>query len=104
MASDGRPRIEPPDQIRAATVPDGGEQERIEAKNWAAVKAAKQAETEADGEFTEPGWREVINPDGVRCFVTRFRDATPHQARSKQVADVMDDLSIPPFLGCQLGH
>jgi hypothetical protein len=91
-----------PDQIRAAAVPDGGEQERIEAKNRPAVKAAEQAEIEADGEFTEPGWREVINPDGVRCFVTRFRDATPHQARSKQAADVTDDLSIPPFLGHQL--
>jgi hypothetical protein len=67
----------------------------IKAKNRAALKAAEQAEIEANGEFTEPGWREVINPDGVRCFVTRFRDATPHQARSKQAAD---DLSIPPFL------
>ena len=86
-----------PDQNRAATVPDGGEQERIEAKNRAAVKAAEQAEIEADGEFTEPGWREVINPEGVRCFVTL------HQERSKQAEDVTDDLSIPPFLDRRTG-
>ena len=86
----------------AFTVPDRGEQERIEAKNRAALKAAEQAEIEANGEFTEPGWREVINPDGARCFVTRFRDPTPHQARSKHATDVTDALSIPPFLDRQL--
>jgi hypothetical protein len=105
-----------PNAFHCATVPDGpgckwegGAFARIEAQNrsalrshFAKLKAAEEAEIEANGEFTEPGWREVINPDGVRCFVTQFPDATPHQARSKQAADVTDDLSIPPFLGRQL--
>ena len=45
--------------------------------------------------FTEPDWREVISPAGVRCFATRFRQV-------KQVAlvrlPIPDDLSIPDFL------
>ena len=70
-----------PNQLHCATVPDGsdcqwkgGEYERLEARNRTALKAAEQAEIEANGEFTEPEWREVISPDGIRCFVTRFRD------------------------------
>jgi hypothetical protein len=70
-----------PNQLHCATVPDGsdcewkgGEYERLEAKNRTALKPAEQAEIEANGEFTEPEWREVISPDGIRCFVTRFRD------------------------------
>src|SRR6185437_11590535 len=31
-------------------------------------------EIEANGYFTEPDWKEVISPDGVRCFATRFRE------------------------------
>lgn len=67
-----------PTQFHCATVPDGGEYERIEAKNRALLKAAKraaeEAEIEANGYFTDPEWREVISPDGVKCFVTTFRD------------------------------
>jgi hypothetical protein len=57
----------------------GGEYERIEAKNRAALKAhfeaLEQAEVEANGYFTDPEWREVVSPDGVKCFVTRWRPA-----------------------------
>lgn len=88
------------DQLRAATVPDGpgrrwegGEYRRIEAKNRAALKATEQA-------FTEPEWREVISPDGVRCLVTRFRDAPqrPAETESKPAVQIADDLTIPTFL------
>jgi hypothetical protein len=94
-----------PSQLHCATVPDGpdgrwegGEFYRIEAKNRAALKAAEQAEIEANGYFTDPEWREVISPDGVKCFVTRF--ATPQkQPRRKQASPLIpDDLSIPAFL------
>jgi hypothetical protein len=70
---------------------------RIEAKNRAALKAAEQAEIEASREFTDPDWREVINPDGVRCFVTRLRPATPDKKRSEPPS-IPADLSIPAFL------
>jgi hypothetical protein len=75
----------------------GGEYERIEAKNRAALKAAEQAEIEASGYFTEPGWREVVSPDGVLCFVIRF---APSQKRARQdlLPPMPDDLSIPEFL------
>jgi hypothetical protein len=63
-------------QYHCATVPDGpncewanGEYERIEAKNRAALRKAEEAEIEANGYFTDTEWREVISPDGVRCFV-----------------------------------
>jgi hypothetical protein len=87
-----------------ATVPDGpdcqwkgGEYERIEAKNRAALKAAEQAEIEASGYFTEPGWREVVSPDGVLCFVIGF---APSQKRARQdlLPPMPDDLSILEFL------
>jgi hypothetical protein len=57
--------------FRCASIPDGSSA-RIEAKNKAALEAAK---VEANGYFTEPDWQEVISPDGVRCFVTRLRRA-----------------------------
>jgi hypothetical protein len=52
--------------------------------------------------FTDPEWREVISPDGVRflsapsaCFVTRFRAA----AVTEQIRPpIPEDLSIPAFL------
>ena len=103
-----------PNQFHCAAVPDGpncrwegGAYERIEASNRAALKAAEQAEIEASGEFTEPEWREVISPDGVRCFVTRFRGCrAPAPIAPKIDADrvkalieqIPDDLSIPTFL------
>jgi hypothetical protein len=66
--------------FHCATVPDGpggrwaeGSYRRIEAKNRAALVAAEQAEIEANGYFTDPDWRETVSPDGVRCFVTRWR-------------------------------
>ena len=97
------------DQLRAATVPDGpgscwegGEYRRIEAKNRAALKAAEQAEIEVNGEFTEPEWRGVTSPDGVRCFVTRFQDAPLQPAESKQAAEIAEDLTVPSFLDRRL--
>jgi hypothetical protein len=71
---------------------------RVEAKNRALLEAA---EIEAAGEFTEPEWREVISADGVRCFVTRFRDPAPPPRRASTTAPhltIPDDLSIPDFL------
>jgi hypothetical protein len=70
---------------------------RVEAKNRAALKAAEQAEIEANGNFTEPDWQEVISPDGVRCFVTRFRPA-PTVKTQVALPPIPDDLSIPHFL------
>jgi hypothetical protein len=61
-----------------AEASNADEAERIEAKNRAALKAAEQAEIEASGYFTEAGWREVVSPDGVLCFVIRF---APSQKR-----------------------
>jgi hypothetical protein len=93
-----------PKDSHCATVPDGsnghwkaGEIERVEAKNRAALKAAEEAEIEANGYFTEPDWHEVISPDGVRCFVTCFRPAPVVQA---QVAlpPIPEDLTVPMFL------
>jgi hypothetical protein len=91
--------------FHCATVPDGsngqwkgGEYERVEAKNRAALKAAEQA-GQANGQFTEPEWREVISPEGVRCLVTRFRK--PQMAAKtecKPAAQIADDLTIPSFL------
>ena len=97
-------------QLHCATVPDGeivdgkptwdgGSYERIEAQNRKALKAhfakaAEEAETESNGYFTDPEWREVISPDGVLCYVTRFRPATT----VKSQRHIPDDLSIPPFL------
>jgi hypothetical protein len=93
-----------PDQFRAATVPDGsncqwkgGDYERIEAKNKAALKAAEEEAIEAGGYFAEPEWREVISPDGVTCFVSRFRDGEVAQ-HTPVLPPIPDDLSIPEFL------
>jgi hypothetical protein len=55
----------------------------------------EEAEIEANGYFTEPDWKEVISPDGVKCFVTRFRDPAPAQ---HCIVQLSDDLSIPKFL------
>ena len=73
---------------------------RIEAKNRAALKAAEEAEIEAHGEFTEAEWLKVTSPDGVGCFVTRFRDAPQQraEAESNPAAQLAEDLAIPPFL------
>ena len=88
-----------PNQLHCATIPDGpsGEYRRIEAKNRAALKAAEQAEIETNGYFTTPAWREVISPDGVRCYVTRFRPQEQPSDRTQRVPPPAD-LSIPPFL------
>jgi hypothetical protein len=87
----------PPDQLWAATVRDGGEHRRIEAKNRAMLKAAEEAEIDANGYFADPDWREVISPDGIQCFVTRFRDVGA-PAPAKTMPPIPDDLSIPAFL------
>ena len=91
-----------PSQFHCATL--GGsamdEVRRIEAKNRAALKAAEEAEIEAHGEFTEAEWLKVTSPDGVGCFVTRFRDAPQQraEAESNPAAQLAEDLAIPPFL------
>ena len=83
-------------------MPDGsncqwkaGEYERVEAKNRAALKAADEAAIEANGYLTEPDWREVVSPDGVRCFVTGF--AAP--ARQAPALPRPLTAAIPEFLG-----
>jgi hypothetical protein len=93
-----------PSQFHCATVPDGpnnawegGEYRRIEDKNKAALKAAEQAEIKANGYFTEPEWREVTSPDGVKCFVTRFRRDKPKQRHATPLP-IPDDLTILDFL------
>jgi hypothetical protein len=92
-----------PSQMHCATVPDGpdcqwkgGSFERIEAQNRKELAAAERAEIEANGYFTEPDWREVVSPDGVLCYVTRFRPATAKGSSPK--LRIPDDLSIPSFL------
>jgi hypothetical protein len=44
----------------------------------------------------------VIRPDGVKCFVTRFRSAASCRpaaaATARLIATIPDDLSIPDFL------
>jgi hypothetical protein len=103
-----------PEAFHCGAVPDGpgcqwkdGSFERIEAQNqallkahFAKLKAAEEAEFEANGYFTEPEWREVISPDGVHCLVTRFHP-TPTK-KPITVAPVADwlpgDLTIPAFL------
>jgi hypothetical protein len=105
-----------PNQLHCATISDGidgtwkdSKLQRIEAQNRAALKAAEEAEIEANGYFTDPDWRETVSPDGVRCFVTSFQK--PMAQPSKQIDGVpsdwepcnpsnpiLDDLSIPEFL------
>jgi hypothetical protein len=91
-----------PNQLHCATVADGpdcqwrgGEYERIETKNRAALKTV-------DDCFTEPDWREVISPDGVRCWVTRGRPHSTGAPSDWQPCapdiPIADDLSIPDFL------
>jgi hypothetical protein len=92
-----------PTQLHCATVRDGGGFERIEARNRAALKAAGIPDLPLlGGRFTDPKWRKVVSPDGVRCFVARceprqafqhsnWRPVSPRQP-------VADDLSIPAFL------
>ena len=98
----------PPEGISAnalhcATVSDGpncqwkgGEFERVEAKNRAALKAADEAAIEDNGYFTDTDWHEAVSPDGVKCFVTSF-GAPAGQARAVP-QHLMGDLSIPEFL------
>jgi hypothetical protein len=97
-----------PSQLHCATIPDGpggqwegGSFERIEAQNRALLKAhstalkkAEETEIEANGYFTEPEWKEIISPDGVKCFVTRFREPS----KPITAPPIPDDLSIPDFL------
>ena len=98
----------PPEGISAnalhcATISDspdcqwkGGEHERVEAKNRAALKAADEAAIEDNGYFTDPDWHEAVSPDGVKCFVTRFV-APAGQARALP-QHLTGDLSIHEFL------
>ena len=121
--ADGRPwRVAgpppTPSQFHCATVPDGpdcqwegGEYRRLEAKNKGGLQAAREleleiehAEIEAGGYFGEPGWREVISPDGVACFVTRYAIVASASASILSSASIMsppvvgDGLDIPNFL------
>jgi len=90
-----------PNAFHCATLPDGpncqwkgGEFERVEAKNRAALKAAVEATIEANGYFTDPDWREVVSPDGVKGFITSF-GAPARRARALP-HPLTADLSIPP--------
>ena len=92
-----------PELSPCATVPDGsgcqwrgGDYERVEAKNRAALEAAEEAKIEANGYFAEPEWREVVSPDGVTCSVTIFRD--DDVAPGVTARHVGDGLDVPDFL------
>jgi hypothetical protein len=99
-----------PKAFHCATVPDGpsgqwkgGAFERIEAANRAALKAhlaaLEAAEIAANGECTDPDWREVVSPDGVRCFVTKLTPTMKVITKPVTVETAIpDDLSIPEFL------
>ena len=97
-------------QSRCAAIPDGpngewrgGEVERVEARNTALLRAAGVPDLPLTGGcFTDTEWREVISPDGVRCFVAQrdtpvafqhsdWRPVSPAQP-------IAGDLSIPEFL------
>jgi hypothetical protein len=93
-----------PKAFHCATASDGsncqwkaGEYERVEAKNRTALKAAGEAAIEANGYFTDPDWREVVSPDGVKGFVTSF--VAPARRARALPHPLMADLSIPEFLG-----
>ena len=107
-----------PSAFHCATAPDGpdcqwegGEYRRLEVKNKAGLQAAReleleieQGEIQAGGYFGEPGWREVISPDGVTCFVTRYMIVASASASILSSASIMsspvvgDELDIPHFL------
>jgi hypothetical protein len=86
-----------PSQFHCATLPGTAMDDvmRIEAKNKAALKTAEEAEIEDGGYFTDTDWREVVSPDGVICYVTRFRVAP---TSINAAPPIPDDLSIPAFL------
>jgi hypothetical protein len=105
--------------FHTATVPDGPDSqragdayERIQAENrkrlmghFAKLVETASAEIEANGSaqqrgadlshFAEPEWREVISPDGVRCFVTRSSRSIES---ATSIVAIPDDLSVPDFL------
>jgi hypothetical protein len=92
-----------PNAFHCATVSDGsncqwkgGEFERVEAKNCAALNATDEDAIEANGYFINQDWHEVVSPDGVRCFVTSFV-APARRARALPQA-LTADLPIPEFL------
>jgi hypothetical protein len=98
-------------QLHCATVGDGevvdgkptwneGSYERLEAHNRRTLEAAEKAEIEANGYFTDPDWRKIISPDGVRCLVTRFAKAP--ETKRRAMPPIPDDLSLPAFLCRQL--
>jgi hypothetical protein len=88
-----------PSQFHCATVPDGPD------GKWKDGAPGFDLPLLGGG-LTEPKWREVISPDGVKCFVTRFRDAQMDGApsdwrpswQSHWQSSADDDLSIPDFL------
>jgi hypothetical protein len=47
--------------------------------------------------WREPAWGEVVSPDAVMCFATRFRAATASTAELAAPV-IPDDLTIPDFL------
>ena len=66
-----------PSAFHCATVSDGGDYERIEAESRAALRAAGIPDLPIlGGCFTDPVWREVISPDGVRCFIADKKETT----------------------------
>ena len=69
-------------------------------------EAAERAEIEANGDFAEADWREVVSSGGVRCFVVMGRPKpepdpnSPHPIRpgAKAMPPIDNGLDIPSFL------
>jgi hypothetical protein len=88
-----------PSQFHCATLPGTAMDDalRTETKNRAALKAAEQAEIEANGYFTEREWQEIVSEDGVKCFVSRFKTRRVEETGFGS-PPIPEDLSIPAFL------
>jgi hypothetical protein len=99
--------LQPPDSETAGRMARAG----AEFQKWR--RQAEAAEVEAAGEFSDPEWREVVSPDGVRCFATSARraiesatapsrcapsDPVTTTAAAALIKTIPDDLSIPAFL------
>lgn len=100
--------LQPPDPETAARMARAD----AEFRKW--LHQVEQTEAEANGEFTNPEWREVVSPDGVACYVTRFAsivDFIPIELtvtgtgielaggrNDRPDLEIPDDLSIPAFL------
>jgi hypothetical protein len=56
-----------PEQLRLAAIGDAlGIDRKLNCRHWV---DAERAEIEANGDFSESGWRAVTSSDGVVCFI-----------------------------------